>query len=176
AMQCGQRASRSDFENRTAAIGTAPRRCTVEIPVGGLDESGHRLRRVRAIRWLAKAVNRGQCALRCDLKNRAAAQGPACDGCPIEVPVGALDQPAVRAFTVGATRLSAETVKRDQRALRGDFEDCSTANAGVAVVVSAAIDGCSVEVSVDGLNQLAVAYTVTLVEAVQSGESLCGRR
>ncbi len=64
----------------------------------------------------------------------AAEAGSACRvcairGCPIEVPIGGLHQPAERRFAVTVV----EAVQRGQRAAWGDFEDRATAAVGCAV-------------------------------------------
>src|ERR1035438_6666664 len=58
-----------------------------------------------------------------DFEDRALAVGPTKIRCPVEVPIGGLDEPRIGVSAVRAVCLGAETVQRGQRATRGDFED-----------------------------------------------------
>jgi hypothetical protein len=100
---------------------------------------------VRAKNLGAKAVERRQYAAWSDFENRAIIDvDPAPLRCPIEVPVGTLDQRRVWSFAVRATALRTKVVKRRQGATWGDSEDRATAlRAGAS---APAIGRCSVEV------------------------------
>ena len=78
---------------------------------------------VRAAALGAEAVKRRQRAAGGDFENRALVVGPAEKRCPVEVPIGALDQPRVRFKAVRAARLRAEVVQRCQLARWRDFKD-----------------------------------------------------
>src|ERR1039457_5898753 len=62
--------------------------------------------------------------------------GPSHIRCPVEVPIGSLDQRCVGVFAVRAPTLGAEAVERGQFANRGDFEDRATTPifAGPAII------------------------------------------
>src|ERR1022692_1583703 len=66
--------------------------------------------------------------------------------CPVEVPIGGLDEPSLRPGAVRAVCLGAEAVKRGQRATLGDFEDR-------ALAVGPATHGRPVEAPIGGLDQ-----------------------
>jgi hypothetical protein len=80
-------------------------------------------------------VQRGQHATRRDFEHRPIAVSPATGRCPIEAPIGGLNQPRVGKLTVGATAPRAKAVNRRQRAARRDFEDCASA-LGTASIAS----------------------------------------
>ena len=61
------------------------------------------------------------------VEDRAIEVGPASPRCPVEGPVGVLDQRRFGVFAVRATDFGAKAVKRRQRATWGDFEDRSIA-------------------------------------------------
>src|ERR1022692_3634042 len=126
------------------AVGPAIRLCPVEVPIGGLDEPNYGVFAVPAV-WLgAEAVKCGQRATRGDFEDRPALVCPT-GGCPVEVPIGGLDQPREGVFAVRAVCLGAEAVKRRQRATRGDFED------GAIVAAGPTTGRCPVEVPIGGL-------------------------
>jgi hypothetical protein len=56
-------------------------------------------------------------------EDRAIARGPAAGRCSVELTRGSLDQRPSWERTVCAIAFGAKTVKRRQRAARGDFED-----------------------------------------------------
>src|SRR5208337_1267944 len=94
----GQCAGWGDFEDRAKVAGPAAACCSVEVPVGGLDQPRVGVRSVRATGLDAKTVKRGQSATRGDLEDRSTATDSSrtiCVGCPVEVPVGAQDQPRI---------------------------------------------------------------------------------
>ncbi len=77
-------------------------------------------------------MERRQLAPGGDFEDRATVSGtvevgPAVIRCPVELPVGGLNQCCTRVFAVGAISLSAKAVKRGQLASRGDFEDSADA-------------------------------------------------
>ena len=110
-MQCGQRTCWGDFEGRAIAVRSARVSCPVEVPVGSLNQPYPQ--RVFAVS-VVEAVQRGQRARWGDFEDRATAIStggrPAISGCPLEVPVGALDQPCRRVFAVS----SVEDVQRGE--------------------------------------------------------------
>src|ERR1017187_9997023 len=90
--------------------------------------------------------------------------------CPVEVPIGGLDEPRLGPSTVRAVCLGAEAVQRGQRATRGDFEDGAGA-------VGPSIIRRPVEAPIGGLDEpsvgaCAVRAPALGAEAVQRGESL----
>src|SRR6202030_1734048 len=93
----------------------------VEIPIGGLYEGGSGRIAVR----LVEAVQRCHFAAGGDLEDGAIAVGPAGLRCPVEGPIGRLDQPRLGVFAVRAiaTALRAKAIKSGQRASQGDSED-----------------------------------------------------
>ena len=89
-MKRGQRAAGGDFEDRAGAVGPASGGRPVEVPVAGLDQRGVR---VTAVSCPGKLCS-SQRAAGGDFEDGAiVAIGPAAAGCPVEVPVGGLDQP-----------------------------------------------------------------------------------
>ena len=100
-----------------------------------------------------------------------AAADPAKSGCPVEVPVGALNQPRVRLVAVRTITFGAKAVKRSQVARRGDFED-------YALAILPSTDGCPVEVPVKALHQIHFSLwgiTVGSVEIRKGLKGLCRR-
>jgi len=68
-------------------------------------------------------------------------------GCPVEVPVGGLDQlPGRRFGAVSTVGFSAKAIQPWSSCPGGDFEDC-------AMAVGAAVAGCAVEVPIGSLDQ-----------------------
>ena len=114
-------------------------RCPVEVPIGALDQPAQ---------GLAPSVHRAKlCSvvsvpLGVILKTVPSPLAPPTDCCPVEVPIGGLDQARGGAVAVRAV----EAVQRRQRAAWGDFEDR-------AIAVGPAIARCPVEVPVGGLDQ-----------------------
>jgi len=49
----------------------------------------------------AEVVQRGQSPIACDLEDRSIIVCPATPGCPVQVPVEALNERSVRAITIG---------------------------------------------------------------------------
>ena len=95
-----------------------------------------------------------------EAEDRAIAVGPARSRCPVEGPVGVLDQPRVGLLAVRAV----ETVQRPQRAAWGDFEDRATAKrAGVGRPAEVR---CPVEGPIGVLDQTRVGLLA--VRAVES--------
>src|ERR1017187_1072582 len=86
-----------------------------------------------------------QRAPRGDFEDRPTAVGPALRRCPVEVPIGGLDEPSLGVSAVRAVCLGAEAVPHRQRATRGDFEDRPTA-------VCPTLGRCPVEVPIGGLD------------------------
>ena len=76
AVQCRQRATWRDFENRAIAVGPAHFRSPVEVPVGGQYQPRVGLGAVRATALGAKAVKRRQRAAWGDFEGRPAVVGP----------------------------------------------------------------------------------------------------
>jgi hypothetical protein len=155
AVQRGELASRSDFENCPTAsgivaclVGPARVGCPVEVPVGTLDQRRFGQFAIRAV----EVMQRRQRATWSDFENRAAAingapdigagVGPAVLRSSVKVPVGSLDKPCDGREAVRAV----ETVQRRERATWGDFEDR-------AIPIGPARGGCSIEVPVDALDQ-----------------------
>ena len=92
---------------------------------GGLDQPRRRGGAVRAIAFRAKAVQRRQLAAWGHFEDCAIVVGPAFVGCPVEVPIGGLDQPRCGAGAVRAIALRAKGVQSRQLAAWGHFEDCA---------------------------------------------------
>jgi len=96
AVQHGERAARRDPEDgptatRAGGAGPAQERCSVEVPIAGLDQPSW-LGAVRAV----ETVQRRERAAWRDFEDRAAATraggaGPAGGSRPVEVPIGRLD-------------------------------------------------------------------------------------
>src|ERR1039457_6709546 len=106
----GQRATRGDFEDRAIAVGPTTRRCPEEIPVGGLDQPRDGAIAVRAVCLGTEAVKRRHRAPLGYFEARAPAVGPTIIRCPVEVPIGGLDEPSVGGSAVRAVCLGAEAV------------------------------------------------------------------
>ena len=87
----GERAAGGDFEDRAVAVGSAGDRCSIQIPIGGLDQPRLGELAVRATTLRAKAVQCGERAAWGDFEDRPKAFGPALQRCPVEVAIGALD-------------------------------------------------------------------------------------
>ena len=127
---------------------------------------------VSAVRLGAKAVKRGQLTLLVDFEDRATVVGPAKPGCPIEVGVGGLHQSSIWSGAISAVCLGAKAVKRDQLALRRDFEYC-------AACIGPTLGRCPIEVTIRGLDQRpsradAVCAPALNAEAVQRGQGASG--
>src|ERR1022692_4206269 len=90
-------------------------RCPVEVPIGGLDEPSLRPKAVRAVCLGAEAVQRGQRATRGYFEDGAGAVGPTIIRCPVEAPIGGLDEPRPGVCAVRAPALGAEPVYGCQR-------------------------------------------------------------
>jgi hypothetical protein len=125
----------------------------VQIPVGSLNQPCIRLSAVRAVRLLAKAVERSQGAAWCHFEDRTAtdvveqrARDSARGRRSVEVPIGSLNHPCGGRFAVSAVSLGAKAVERSQRSAWGDSEDCPDA-------VCPAGARCAVQISVGGLNK-----------------------
>jgi hypothetical protein len=71
-----------------AGVGPAVLRCSVEVPVSGLDQPSEGTFAVRFV----KTVKRRERATWGNFEDRAIAVGPAVLRCSVEIPVGALDQ------------------------------------------------------------------------------------
>lgn len=90
--------------------------CSVEGPVGGLNQPAGRVRPVRA----PEGVQRGQRAVRGDFEDRATTNPittgkvSAGSGGPVEVPVGGLYEIGARKGSVRAASFGAKVVKRGQ--------------------------------------------------------------
>src|ERR1022692_3604184 len=125
------------------------RGCPVEVPIGGLDEPSVGFDAARAPALEAEAVKRRQRATRGDFEDRAKADGPTSIRCPVEVPIGGLDEPSDGGLAVRAVCLGAEAVKRCQRATKVVFEDCAT----IVSRGTPAISRCPVEVPIGGLDE-----------------------
>ena len=97
AVKRRQRAAWGDFEDGAIAVGPAPVRRPVKIPIRGLDQPRPGVGAVRAV----EAVQRRQRAAWGDFEDRPVVAGPTFVGCPVEVPIGGLDQPRLG---VGAVR------------------------------------------------------------------------
>ena len=80
-------------------------------------------------------MQRRQRAARGDFEDRPIVVGPAIHRCPVEVPIGGLDQPRPGVATVHATALRTKAVQRRQRAAWGDFEDRAVLIVGPAIPV-----------------------------------------
>jgi len=140
--QSGQRAAWGDLENRASVADAVPARGPVEVPVRALDQGCAGSGSVPA----AEAMQRGQRASGSDFEDRApeVGVGPSKARCPVEVSIGALDQPREAEFTVGAV----ETVQNGQRAGWGDLEDRAK-----SWIVGSAPARCPIKVPVSGLDQ-----------------------
>src|SRR5207248_3889166 len=109
-MQRSQNTLSGNFKNRTAtqaAVTTAAvERCSVETPIGTLNERRVGIGTVSIV----KVVQYGQHALRSNLKNCAV---PVCSiqhRSAVKIPVGSEKKSCCRTPTVGAIRLRAEVV------------------------------------------------------------------
>jgi hypothetical protein len=101
----------------TDRLKTVPSRCwprqrplSRRSPIGGLDQPRVGVFAVRAPALGAEAVKRRQRATRSDFEDRPTVVGPAKVRCPVEVPIGGLDQPRGGVFAVRAAALGAEAV------------------------------------------------------------------
>src|ERR1019366_4791589 len=136
--------------------------CTIEVPICGLNKRGEWVGAAPTTTEVVQveAVQRGHRAVWSDFEDRAVAVAvvPARLGCPVEVPVGGLNQ-STRALAVNPP---IEAVQRGQRAAWCDFE-----NSAIAIAVGPAAGGCPVEVPVSSLNQPSGgALAVSPIEAV----------
>jgi hypothetical protein len=174
-----QRTGRDDLEYRAIiAVGAVKRHCPVEISIRPLDQPDVGKCAVWTMGLRAKGVKRGQRAAWCDAEDRATAiicaVGSALARCPIEIPIGGLDQPCVGEFAVRLVK----AVKSGQLAVWGDFEDRAT-RPDVIADVGPAIHRCPVEVPIRALDQsrdgsVAVRALVAAprAERVKRGKSL----
>ena len=105
AVQRGERAAWSDFEDRPKALGRAPaERRPVEIPINSQDQPREGVLAIRAATLRTKAVQRGECAIWSNFEDLPLALRPADVRCTVKVPIGGLDQP--RFPTTGCRNLS----------------------------------------------------------------------
>src|SRR5260221_371901 len=123
-----ERAIRGDLEKRSDESGTAIKRCSVEAPVGALDESCIRLCAVHTAGLGAKTVKRRQDAAQRDFEDCTTPRNitvcgidSATGGYSVQVPVVGLDQPTERRGAIRAIALGTKVVKRSPCATRGDF-------------------------------------------------------
>ena len=82
-VERGQRAGWRDFEDCAPARGPAELCCSVEVAVGGLNQSRDWIGTVSAVGFGAKAVKRGQIARRGDFEDRTSTSSPAKVSCAI---------------------------------------------------------------------------------------------
>src|ERR1700691_4584714 len=117
-IESGHRAIWSDFEDCATAIiragAVSAKACgPVEVPIGGQDEPCVGLFAVPASTLGTEIVDRFEGARWRDFKDRAAAVGLAKRGCPVDVPIGGLDQRTLgRAAVRAAARGAGKRVKR----------------------------------------------------------------
>ena len=71
AVYCRQRATWSDFEDRSSAVGPAKIRCPIEVAIGGLGERRLGIKAVGAVRLRAEAIKHCLRAIRGDLEHRS---------------------------------------------------------------------------------------------------------
>ena len=147
AVQRGQHTFWGHFEYRAAVVRPAPApiRCSVEVPVGALNQPRLGVAAVRAITFGAKAVKRGQRPPRGDFEDRASVVGPAAGSCSVEVPVGGLGQPRYGVAAVRAITLGAKAVKRfESLRWRRDRRGCAQQKNSISPVqIKAAHDTSS---------------------------------
>jgi len=162
AVQRRQRAAGCDFEDgpiTTPALVGGP----IEVAVVALVQPCVRINAVSAAGESAKAIKRGQRALRGDCEYCATAVDAAVQRCPVEVAVVALDQPSVRLDAVRAIRFGTKAVKCGQCTRGSDFEDGAVFDSAYSRSASLCRP---VEVAVGGLYQ---ADWPTAVSAVGLG-------
>ena len=95
-----------DFEDRAGAVGPTLRSRPVEIPIAGQHQPHARGFAIGAVRLDAKAVQGGQCPLVGDLEDCPFVLDPAAEGCPVEIPVRALNQShSKRIRTIGVVEI-----------------------------------------------------------------------
>ena len=118
------------FTTRLIAVGSSNLRCSEEVSTQALDQPRNGTVTVGAVSLGTKAVERSQCTLGRDFEDRATSVpgvavgvSPALKCCPVEVPVGALNQPSKRRRAVSAIRYARKLVKHRHGATRGDLED-----------------------------------------------------
>jgi hypothetical protein len=115
------------------AVGPAQDRCPIEVPVGGLDQSGLGDVAVHAIAKGAKVVKRGHRATRGDFEDRARVLGrPPSEVIPHKFPLLASTGPASGSSVVRVV----EAVQRGQRANKGNVEDRAVAVQSLYLVES----------------------------------------
>src|SRR5271165_3708178 len=103
-MQGREGAGRCDHEHRPSTRGATPlRRRSVEVSIGGLEQTSQRVIAVRATDLRTKPVQSGQHALWRDLEYRTVVAGPARKRGSIEVSIGALNQSSLRARAIRAS-------------------------------------------------------------------------
>ena len=115
--------------------------CAVKVAVGGLNYCCIWRGAIGAIRLGAKTIKGAQCTLSVDFEDCAAVSSAAGGGCPIQFPVGRLNQATIWKVAVRAVRQRAEAVDRCQCAARSDFENGS-------IAIDAAAKGCPIEVTI----------------------------
>jgi len=136
-------------ENITGSRTAVPS-CSVKIAVRGLHEPGVRYLAVETA-LAAKDVKRGKGTRRGKSKHGPPAiPAPGC--CPVEVPIRGLDERALRPRSV--TKI--EAMKGREDAAGGDLENGAAANIVLKLIwacIGAAIEGRSIKVTINGLNQ-----------------------
>src|SRR5579863_307575 len=113
-----ERACRGDLEYRAQVDDFRAGRYAIKVSIRGQYQSA----RTRAVitLWLrAKVVERGQRPCRGDLKDCAFAVGSTLKGCPVEIPIGALDETGIRVCTVSSVEARA-----DREGLRRRGDNC----------------------------------------------------
>ncbi len=147
AVQRRQRAAWSDLENCAIIVGAAIHGRSIEIPIGGLDQSRVRVSAVDTAAFRAKPVKRRQGASWSNFEDCAvvlALGSPR--GRPIKVPICCLDQPRRWEGAVRAEAFGAKAVERGQLAAGCDSENR-------AIAFSPARQRCPVKVPIGALDE-----------------------
>ena len=152
-----------EAEERPIIVRAAEPRCPVEGPIGGLYQTCGKVCPIRAVPvtvcFSTKTVESLQRAIQGYFEDRPRSVGPrVC--CPIEVSIGGLDE---RPIGVCAVR-EIEAVQCGQHATWGHSEDRAVWDAVVP-----AVDGCPVEVSIGGMDQLVGIRRATTTGSVAKG-------
>src|SRR5262249_9605650 len=134
----GQRSTRRDLEDAALIVASAGVRRAVKVSVAPQDQRAVGSRTVRAARLRAEAIQRGTCAVRGDLVDRAQVVRASAGSRAVAVAVAALRQSGVRRRAVRAAALCAEVVQRSADAGGRYLEHGPTV--GAAAEVSRAIE------------------------------------
>src|SRR5216684_3453147 len=125
AVERGQRAAQSDFEDRPAVVSPTYLHDSVQVSVFGLDQWRVQVVAIGTAALRASAIQRSQRATQGKFEDSSRAVRPTHNRGPVQVPIAGLDQSRLRKLAVRATAFRTEAIQRAECAALGDFEDRS---------------------------------------------------